>query len=121
MKANLEAVTIDYGLYAGRFWLPRAQAAEGSAQISFMRVPFKMEESFKYASVNGTDSMPKVPAPPKSIRDSLYGDSVKWRDLSREERKERALRIAEVDSIRPCAGRVLRKSQCDSSGTYTAL
>jgi hypothetical protein len=119
MKANLEAVTIDYGLYAGRFWLPRAQAAEGSAQISFMRVPFKMEESFKYASVNGTDSMPKVPAAPKSIRDSLYGDSVKWRDLSREERKERALRIAEVDSIRRAQDRVLRKSQCDSSGTYT--
>ena len=119
MKANLEAVTIDYGLYAGRFWLPRAQAAEGSAQVSFMRVPFRMEESFKYASVNGTDSMPKVPAAPRSIRYSLYGDSVKWRDLSREERKERALRIAEVDSVRRAQDRVLRKSQCDSSGTYT--
>ena len=53
MRANLEGVTIDYGLYGGRFWLPRAQAAEGSAQVAFMRVPFKMEESFKYASVNG--------------------------------------------------------------------
>ena len=119
MKANLEAVTIDYGLYAGRFWLPRAQAAEGSAQVSFMRVPFKMEESFKYASVNGTDSMPKVPAAPKSLRDSLYGDSVKWRDLSPEERKERGRRIAELDSVRRAQDRVLRKSQCDSSGTYT--
>ena len=120
MKANLEAVTIDYGLYGGRFWLPRAQSPKGRAQVCFMRVPFKMEESFKYASVNGTDSMPKVPAAPKSIRDSLFGDSVKWRDLSREERKERALRIAEVDSIRRVQqDRVVRKSQCDSSGTYT--
>ena len=40
MRANLEGVTIDYGLYAGRFWLPRTQAAEGSAQVAFMRVPF---------------------------------------------------------------------------------
>jgi hypothetical protein len=75
MRANLEGVTIDYGLYGGRFWLPRAQAAEGSAQVAFMRVPFKMEESFKYASVNGTDSLPKIPAAPKSLRDSLFGDS----------------------------------------------
>jgi len=119
MKANLEAVTIDYGLYGGRFWLPRAQAAEGSAQVSFMRVPFKMEESFKYASVNGTDTMPAVPAAPKSLRDSLYGDSVKWRDLPPEERKERSRRIAELDSVRRAQARVVRKSQCDSAGTYT--
>jgi hypothetical protein len=119
MKANLEGVTIDYGLYAGRFWLPRAQSAEGSAQVAFMRVPFKVEESFKYASVNGTDSMPKVPQPPKSIRDSLYGDSTRWRDLPVEERRERRRRIAEVDSIRREQQRADKKSQCDSSGTYT--
>ena len=119
MKANLEGVTIDYGLYAGRFWLPRAQSAEGSAQVAFMRVPFKVEESFKYASVNGTDSMPKVPQPPKSIRDSLYGDSTRWRDLPVEERRERRKRIAEVDSMRREQQRADRKAQCDSAGTYT--
>ena len=119
MKANLEAVTIDYGFYAGRFWLPRAQYAEGSAQVAFMRVPFRMEESFKYASVNGTDSLPKVPPPPQSLRDSLYGDSVKWRDLPAEERRVRARRIAELDSVRRTQERVLRTSQCDSSNTYT--
>ncbi|HUQ84628.1 MAG TPA: hypothetical protein VM076_25975 [Gemmatimonadaceae bacterium] len=119
MKANLEAVTIDYGLYAGRFWLPRSQAAEGSAQVAFMRVPFKMEESFKYASVNGTDSMPKVPAAPKSLRDSLFGDSLKWRDMTPEQRKERRTVIAAADSVRREQQKVLKKSQCDSAGTYT--
>jgi hypothetical protein len=118
MRANLEGVTIDYGLYGGRFWLPRTQAAEGSAQVGFMRVPFKMEESFKYASVNGTDSLPKVPQPPKSIRDSLYGDSLKWRDMTPDERKERRKKIAEVDSIRRDQQKAVRKAQCDSSGTY---
>jgi len=119
MRANLEGVTIDYGLYGGRFWLPRAQAAEGSAQVAFMRVPFKMEESFKYASVNGADSMPKVPPSPKSLRDSLFGDSTKWRDLTPEQRKERRKLIDEADSVRRERQKEARKAQCDSSGTYT--
>jgi hypothetical protein len=119
MRANLEGVTIDYGLYGGRFWLPRAQAAEGSAQVGFMHVPFKMEESFKYASVNGTDSLPKVPPAPKSLRDSLFGDSLKWRDLTPEQRKERRQKIAAADSVRREQQKTMRKAQCDSGGTYT--
>ncbi len=118
MRANLESVTIDYGLYGGRFWLPRVQAAQGSAQVGFMRVPFKMEESFKYASVNGADSLPPLPPSPKSLRDSLFGDSVRWRDLPREERRERAKRIAEADSVRREQQRASRKAQCDTAGTY---
>ncbi|MDF2771985.1 MAG: hypothetical protein K0S86_1479 [Geminicoccaceae bacterium] len=118
MRANLESVTIEYGLYGGRFWLPRVQAAQGSAQVGFMRVPFKMEESFKYASVNGADSLPPLPPSPKSLRDSLFGDSVRWRDLPREERRERAKRIAEADSVRREQQRASRKAQCDSAGTY---
>jgi hypothetical protein len=106
-------------LYGGRFWLPRAQAAEGSAQVSFMRVPFKMEESFKYASVNGVDSLPSVPQPPKSVRDSLYPDSTRWRDLTPEQRKERRTRIAEADSVRREQRKVEKKAQCEKSGTYT--
>jgi hypothetical protein len=119
MRANLEAVTIDYGLYGGRFWLPRAQSAEGSAQVGFMRVPFKMEESFKYASVNGTDSLPAVPAAPKSLRDSLFGDSVRWRDLSEDERRERRRRIAQADSVRRDGERADKKAQCENGGTFT--
>ena len=119
MRANLEGVTIDYGLYGGRFWLPRSQAAEGSAQVGFMRVPFKMEESFKYASVNGADSLPKVPPAPKSLRDSLFGDSLKWRDMTPDQRKERRQTIARADSVRRERQKEARKAQCDSSGTYT--
>jgi hypothetical protein len=118
MRANLEAVTIDYGLYAGRFWLPRVQSAEGKAQVSFMHVPFKIEESFKYASVNGADSVPKLPPTPRSLRDSLFGDSVRWRDLPREERRDRAKMIAAADSVRRGQERVSRKAQCDTAGSY---
>src|ERR1051326_9507616 len=60
MKAEVSAIAVEYGLHEGRFWLPRLRLAEGSAQVSFMHVPFKMEESFKYASVNGKDSLPPI-------------------------------------------------------------
>ena len=118
MEANLEAVTIEYGLYGGRYWLPRTQYAEGYAKAGFMRVPFKMEESFKYASVNGADSVP--PMPPRvglrAIRDSLYPDSAGWRDLTREERRERYRRIAAVDSARRDARRARREQDCRTLG-----
>lgn len=53
MKAQVTAITVEYGLMEGQFWMPRMQALEGDAQAGFMHVPFKMEQSFKYASVNG--------------------------------------------------------------------
>lgn len=60
MKAMVSSITVEYGLHEGRFWLPRSQAVEGDAQVSFMHVPFKLEEKFTYESVNGTDPMPDV-------------------------------------------------------------
>ncbi len=60
MKAQVTAMTVEYGLHEGKFWLPRAQGMEGDAQVSFMRVPFKMEQTFTYASVNGANVV--VPA-----------------------------------------------------------
>jgi hypothetical protein len=101
MQANLEGVTIEYGLYGGRFWLPRTQYAEGWARASFMRIPFKIEESFKYADVNGVDTLPVVPATRTPLLDSLFGkNGGSWRDLSTEEKRERARRYAAADSVR---------------------
>jgi hypothetical protein len=59
LTAKVNAVTIEYGLHEGRFWMPRLQGLEGEAQAGFIHVPFKMEQSFKYASVNG--SLPPIP------------------------------------------------------------
>ena len=60
MKAMVSAITVEYGLHEGRFWLPRAQTIEGDAQVSFMHMPFKLEQRFSYASVNGTEPMPDL-------------------------------------------------------------
>jgi hypothetical protein len=63
MRANISAITVEYGLYEGRFWLPKMNVAEGEAQAGFMRMPVKFEESYKYAAVNGSLAVPRIPSP----------------------------------------------------------
>ena len=120
MKAEVSAIAIEYGLHEGRFWLPRLRLAEGSAQVSFMRVPFKIEESFKYASVNGKDTLPRVPIDTTMHRvrmpDSLTAEERRqWRDSLRLER--RARQQAVNDSIKRGlrARNLPRRSVCDTA------
>lgn len=114
MKGEVSAITIEYGMYGGRFWLPRARTAEGQGQASFMRVPFKVEQSFKYTSVNGTDSLPKIAlAQPLRAPDSLSveGKQAWWDSVSRV---RIAASRARRDSVRAGILRPIR-SQCDTS------
>ena len=119
LKANLEGVTIEYGLFGGRFWLPRTQYAIANAQAGFMRVPVKIEESFSYASVNGPDVIPPVPPPPMTLRDSLFPGDSSWRNLSREERRERNRTIARAAAERAEQRQKAREAECASTGYYT--
>jgi hypothetical protein len=119
MKAEVTAIAVEYGLHEGRFWLPRLRLAEGNAQVSFMHVPFKMEESFKYASVNGKDSLPPIriaQAPPRArMPDSLTDEQrQEWRDSVRAASRARVR--ASNDSIRSGLKTATRRaSQCDTS------
>lgn len=120
MRAEISAIAVEYGLHEGRFWLPRVRLAEGSAQVSFMRVPFKIEESFKYASVNAKDSLPPVPIVPgrnAGMPDSLTPEQrAAWRDSVRAANRARARAIE--DSIRRgLRARDARRAQCDTSDT----
>ena len=120
LKANLEAVTIEYGLFGGRFWLPRTQTAVANAQAAFLRVPVRIEESFQYSSVNGPETMPVLPPPPKSIWDSLFaGDTTPRRNLSREERRERNRAIARVAGEMAERRQQQREDECARTGSYT--
>ena len=114
MKAEMTAVTIEYGLFNQRFWLPRTQGAEGYARVSFMRVPFKVEERYRYESVNAIDSLPRIPEP-------RWATSSAWRDTL----KARGLDSAAVsDSMkvfyaaRDSAQKADRAQQCATKGTY---
>ena len=111
MRGTVSVITVEYGLHEGRFWLPRLQALEGEAQVSFMRAPFRIEERFAYASVNGADSTVSMPPePPEVIRlrqlDSLAaaGDSVARAEAKaiRDARTEarRLVRAARRDTLR---------------------
>ena len=80
LKASMEAFSVEYSLFEGRFWLPVTQGAEGKAQASFIHVPVAFEERFVYASVNGPVDVAAPmseapPAPPsfnaRALRDSL--------------------------------------------------
>jgi hypothetical protein len=117
MRAQIKAIAVEYGLYQGRFWLPRIRSAEGDANVSFMHVPFNFEQSFKYASVNALDSLPairvaEVVQPPDSLSET---DRDKWRDSVREVRRER--RRAQRDSVK--RGLILDPERCDSTRLVT--
>ena len=120
LKANLEAVTIEYGLFGGRFWLPRTQSAVANAQASFMKIPVRIEESFTYNSVNGPEAMPVLPPPPKSIWDSLFaGDTTPRRNLSPQERRARNREIARVAGELAERRTQQREKECAETGSYT--
>ncbi len=104
MKAKVSAVTVEYGLHEGRFWLPRSQTVEGDAQVSFMHIPFKLEQRYTYASVNGTEPLPDVTiAAQDTARDSVSRAARRERRRSecktgterirRENRSDEGLRI----------------------------
>lgn len=92
--ATISGVAVEYGLYQGRFWLPRSQVGEGNVQVSFMRLPMRIEEHFTYESINAADTA--VVVPPPRVRDST---------LARGSR----------DSANTAA----RKAECDATGEYS--
>jgi hypothetical protein len=121
MRAQVSAVAVEYGLYQSRFWLPRLRSAEGDAQVSFMRVPFKLEQSFRYASVNAIDSLPMITVPQVArAPDSLSAEErEKWRDSVRAER--RARREAVRDSVERGLRLATPANPCDSTGYRTIM
>ena len=60
MSFDVTALTVEYDLHEQRWWLPRLETVEGRLRVGFMRAPFSVEQSYRYASVNGTDSLPPI-------------------------------------------------------------
>lgn len=116
MKMEITAVTLEYGLFEQRYWLPRTQGAEGYARVSFMRVPFRIEQRYRYESVNATSNLEAIPAPPASMR---------WRDLRDSLRATGIDSAAVGDTIdaiyarADTARRAARAAACATNATYT--
>ena len=140
MRATVSVITVEYGLFEGRFWLPRLQAAEAEGQVSLMRAPVRIEERYDYASVNGGDPMLPIPVTARVARadtlamlDSLAARGDSSAKLRAYEMREtaRAASLARMDSLRVldslarlgdstarATARAMRRpptSQCDTS------
>jgi len=116
MKAEITAVTIEYGLFEQRFWLPRTQGAEGYARVSFMRVPFRIEQRYRYESVNATVDLEPIQSPPATLRGSQLRDSLRASGLdSAAVRDTMRVLYARADTLR----RERRAALCETTGTYT--
>lgn len=60
IRAELLYITIEYGLWELRWWMPRLVAAEGVFQISFMTMPLKYERAYSNFSVRGDTTVVAV-------------------------------------------------------------
>ena len=65
---TVKSVNVEFGLHEGRWWLPRRQAAEAEAQVTFARVPTMMEQRYDYTSINAV-----APLAPIVVDSSVRG------------------------------------------------
>jgi hypothetical protein len=116
MVFTLRGITVEYGLHEARWWLPRTQMAEGDVQISFMRAPFRLEESFRYASVNGRDTLPSFPE--LAVADSARGDTAAADSARRVARRSRTMvgdTVVQVSELYDGALRVVTRVPRDTA------
>jgi hypothetical protein len=116
MHAQVTSIGVEYGLHDNRFWLPRLSTLEGSARVSFMRVPFTFQRSFRFRSINALDSLPTIaivtpPQPPDSL--SPEGREA-WRDSVRQVRRQ-AVRDSIRQGLRP------ERLGCDSANGFRTV
>ena len=124
-KAKLDAITVEYGLYQGKFWLPRANSATASAQMGFMRVPVQIDEKFTYEAVNGDFSLPALPAARvQTVGGAVVGDSSGPGDVTISMGvggKPDTSRSARRDSILNARSGGAKARQCATDSTWTRV
>ena len=67
VRATISAVTVEYGLFEGRVWLPRRSVAEGEARSGFVRMPVTLEERYRYDGVSVTPEIASAATPAASV------------------------------------------------------
>jgi hypothetical protein len=129
MRAKLDAITVEYALYKGKFWLPRAHSATASADIMFMRIPFRMDEKFTYEDVDGDFTLAALP-PARSRsapRDSAKADSTVVETASGEVQVSVSMGnssskdVARRDSVQQRRYGRGKVTQCRTDSTWTRV
>ena len=71
IRAEVRFLTIDYGLWAGRWWLPRVIAMDAVATAgSFLEMPVRYELLYDEYEVTGDTAAPLAPRPPKATAEA---------------------------------------------------
>jgi len=111
--ADVPVVTVEYGLHEGRFWLPRNQMIEANVRAGILRLPIRIEQSYRYDSVNGTIQMEPVRiAAADTAQDSLSrARRVETRRISCGPGEFRDRVLTRFDNTLPVAVRV----SCDTA------
>ncbi len=76
MRLSLTAVTQEFVLQGGRWWLPSSRTAEGLFEMGPIRSPLSWEERFTYDAVRGEP----LPAAVFDSLDARFGERVAIRD-----------------------------------------
>lgn len=100
MSGSVTGMAIEYGLHDAKYWMPRTQTFEGNAQIGFIRLPLKIDETFQYSSFNASDIVVTLPGKKAVVLDtsSLVGLSGSERDSVRAGlRRSQARAVAEQE------------------------
>ena len=76
IRAEVRFLTIDYGLWAGRWWLPRLIAMDAVATAgSFLQMPLRYERLYSDYEVAGDTALRLAPRPPPPPADSTPWDA----------------------------------------------
>ena len=67
IRVEVRFLTIDYGLWAGRWWLPRLIAMDAVATAgSFLQMPMRYERVYDEYEVSGDTAAPRARRPPRA-------------------------------------------------------
>lgn len=100
MRAEFSYITIEYGLWELRWWLPRLIAAEGIFQVSRLGVPLSYERRYADYTVEGDTTLAALPA-----------DSLPPRPCTAPFRMDVQIRMGDVDSTDTARADSLRRAR----------
>ncbi len=103
---SIDGVAVEYGLYQGRFWLPRTEIIQGNITAGFARMPMSIEEHFTYSSVNALDTLP-------TMRDRRASVSPPPPPPGTDKATAARLRRQFTDSVNAAR----EKTECDATGS----